>query len=248
MNAQTICFSGRLSVWAWRRQLSEWPRFEWWSTQPLFRSAEALWALARPAHATLLRNKTGDGFCCYPTSHHQVASKTQSEQEDWLGESLKKLTEWREWMIGKENEGMDRGNVVKELKRKEGVWPVCAMCLWMGIWGIVYRPICSSVGEVVKSQSQGWGPEGQERGESNQQGWGYCRGVETWKDRKLVLSHQNKMLASYFSRIYIYVYIISKFFSQKKPNVTPTSSHRYDSFERQFLLIEPWWFCYPNLI
>lgn len=164
MNAQTICFSGRLSVWAWRRQLSEWPRFEWWSTQPLFRSAVALWALARPAHAALHRNKAGDGFCCRLTSHHQVARKAESERQQIdLGESLRKLNERREWMRGKENEGMDRRDVVRELKRRDGVWLVSALCWWMRIWGIVCRPICSSVGEVVRSQSQGWGPEGQER-------------------------------------------------------------------------------------
>lgn len=33
----------------------------------------------------------------------------------------------------------------------------------MRIWGIVCQPICSSVGEVVRSRSQGRGPEGQER-------------------------------------------------------------------------------------
>ncbi len=85
------------------------------------------------------------------------------EARDRLGESMRKLNEGREWMRGKENEGMDRRDVVRVLKRREGVWLVSALCWWMRIWGIVCWPICSSVGEVVRSRSQGWGPEGQER-------------------------------------------------------------------------------------
>lgn len=34
MNAETICFSGRLSGWVWQRQLFEKGRFGWW-TSPL---------------------------------------------------------------------------------------------------------------------------------------------------------------------------------------------------------------------
>lgn len=68
-----------------------------------------------------------------------------------MNERGRKMREW--------TEGMWWG----ELKRREGVWLVSALCWWMRIWGIVCRPICSSVGEVVRSQSQGWGPEGQER-------------------------------------------------------------------------------------
>jgi len=37
MNAETICFSGRLSGWVWHRQLFEKGPFGWW-TSPLFRS------------------------------------------------------------------------------------------------------------------------------------------------------------------------------------------------------------------
>lgn len=37
MNAETICFSGRLSGWVWQRQLFEKGRFGWW-TSPLFLS------------------------------------------------------------------------------------------------------------------------------------------------------------------------------------------------------------------
>lgn len=59
MNAQTICFSGRLSAWAWQRQLPEWHWTEWWTTQPLFAMR---WALCgfRAVHS-LLR-----AFHCFP--------------------------------------------------------------------------------------------------------------------------------------------------------------------------------------
>lgn len=112
MNAQTICFSGRLSVRAWRRQLSEWPRFEWWSTQPLFRSAVALWALTHPAHAALPWNKVGDGFCCRPTELPERPSQ-RGERRTW-GRAWGKLNERTEWMRGRErNEGMDRRCVLR---------------------------------------------------------------------------------------------------------------------------------------
>lgn len=114
--------------------------------------------LTMPCNET--RRETVSVFC--PTSRHQVGRKTESEQErqtwreleeiKWtkrMNEGERKMREWTEGMWS-------------ELKRREGVWPVSALCWWMRIWGIVCRPICSSVGEVVKSQSQGLGPEGQE--------------------------------------------------------------------------------------
>lgn len=94
----------------------------------------------------------------------KLPERQNQSRRDRLGQSLRKLNERCEWMRReRKNEGMDRRDVVRELKRREGVWPVSALCWWMRIWGIVCRPICSSVGEVVKSLSQGWGPEGQER-------------------------------------------------------------------------------------
>lgn len=66
--------------------------------------------------------------------------------------------EWERKKTGRWTEGM-----WWELKRKQGVWLVGALCWWMRIWGIVCKPICSSVGEVVRSLSQGWGPESQKR-------------------------------------------------------------------------------------
>lgn len=161
MNAQTICFFGRLSVWAWRRQLSEWPRSEWWSAQPLFRSAVALWALAHPVHAALHGNKAG-GVCFRPTGRHQVARRAESEQREIITTSMSKFNVLREWLQENKTD-MHTTHVRREVRRCKGVRLVSALCRWMRIWGIVCRPICSSVGEVVRGQSQGWGPEGQER-------------------------------------------------------------------------------------
>lgn len=153
MNAQTICFSGRLSVGVWWWQLSEWPRLEWWSWPPLFLSAAAvavaaLWALTR----ALTPPRT-------PIRWEMLLAhrRTESGWLSWsgLGES------WRKWNVVEMNERMDSRDV--ELKRVQGVRLVGALCRWMRIWDIVCQPICSSVGEVVRSRSQGRGPEGQER-------------------------------------------------------------------------------------
>lgn len=70
-------------------------------------------------------------------------------------ESLKKCIEENERREGEENERMDGGGCGERLKLREGVWSVSALCWCLRIWGIVCQPIWSSVGEVVRSLSQG---------------------------------------------------------------------------------------------
>lgn len=88
MNAQTICFSGRLSAWAWQRQLPEWHWTEWWTTQPLFAVRWALcgFELSTRSYGPFIASPPGLPPLCAP-----VTAKEQRRGEDghWLHCSCK---------------------------------------------------------------------------------------------------------------------------------------------------------------
>lgn len=104
------------------------PRFEWWSTQPLFLSVEALWALAHPAHAALQLNKAGDGYCCCTTSHH-VARKTQSELRRKTWRELQKLSKQIKWIKNKQRWGNGQRGCDEDSKEERKVYGQAVHCV-----------------------------------------------------------------------------------------------------------------------
>lgn len=126
-----------------------------------FRSAMALWALTRAAQCAGIRRKM---LCLSAGAGTDVKMNAQNDRK------REKKSERSE---------VDRRDAVRVTEESKGVRLVRALCRWMRNWGIVCKPICSSVGEVVGSSSQGWGPgEKKVRAASRAAVWRHEKGGE----------------------------------------------------------------------
>ena len=187
MNAQTICFAGRLSVGVWRRQLSEWPRLEWWSRPPLFLSAAAatvaaLWALTRAL--TPLRTPIR-WRCCWPTG-------APGCQDGWVVVDAERPG-------GNEWENGEKGCGVKEGARcmaggciVSAEWGSGALCASQSVAQWVRLSGAGAKDEGQRARTERWGqPAGQRRVKAWGQMWKYVQLCLAFCGRKSLHSDEN---------------------------------------------------------